>query len=105
MVPCKFHFINLMPAVREAQALAAVTLSVIGIIQSAGLSTLDARSSGIWAAYSLPHLPERIALGIVGSRVISIIIENGRGTTIQETAVEPGSLQSRILVNQSVGSF
>ena len=85
--------------------MAAVTLSVIGIIQSAGLSTLDAQSSGIWAAYSLPHLLERIALGIVGSEAISIIIENGRDTTIQETAVEAGSLQSRILVNQSVGSF
>ena len=99
MVPCKFHLINLMPTVREAQALAAVILSVIGIIQSAGLSTFDAQSSGIWAAYSLPHLSERIALGIVGSQVISIIRENGRDTIIQKTAVELGSLQSRILVN------
>jgi hypothetical protein len=56
-----------MPTVREAQALAAVILSVIGIIQSAGLSTFYAQSSGIWAAYSLAHLPERITLGIVGS--------------------------------------
>ena len=90
---------------RVALSLAAVSFTAIGIIQSAELSALDVQSSGIRAAYALPHLPERIALGIVGSQVITIIIENGRDTIIQETAVESGSLQSRILVNQSAGSF
>ena len=90
---------------RVALSLAAVSFTAIGIIQSAELSALDVQSSGIRAAYGLPHLPERIAVGIVGSQVITIIIENGRDTIIQETAVESGSLQSRILVNQSAGSF
>ena len=90
---------------RVALSLAAVSFTAIGIIQSAELSALDVQSSGIRAAYALPNLPERIAVGIVGSQVITIIIENGRDTIIQETAVESGSLQGRILVNQSAGSF
>lgn len=94
-----------MSTARVALSVAAVTLTLVGIIQSAELSALDAQPGGIRAAYSLPHLPEQIAVGIVGSLVISIIIENGRDTVIQETAVESGSLQSRILVNQSAGSF
>ena len=83
-----------MSTARVALSVAAVTLTSVGIIQSAELSALDVQSSGIRAEYALPHLPERIAVGIVGSQVISIII-----------AVESGSLQSRILVNQSAGSF
>ena len=94
-----------MSIVRVVLSLAAVSFTAIGIIQSAELSALDVQSSGIRAAYALPNLPERIAVGIVGSQVITIIIENGRDTIIQETAVESGSLQSRILVNQSAGSF
>jgi tryptophan synthase alpha subunit len=84
---------------------AAVTLTSVGIIQSAELSVLDVQGGGIRAASSLRHLPEQIAVGVVGSQVVSIIIENGRDTIIQETAVESGSLQSRILVDQSAGSF
>jgi len=94
-----------MSIVRVVLSLAAVSFTAIGIIQSAELSALDVQSSGIRAAYALPNLPERIAVGIVGSQVITIIIENGRDTIIQETAVESGSLQGRILVNQSAGSF
>jgi hypothetical protein len=45
----------------------AVTLTSVGIIQSAELSALDAQSSRIRAACYLPNLPERIAVGIVGS--------------------------------------
>lgn len=94
-----------MFTVRAVLSLAAVSFTAIGIIQSAELSALDVQSSGIRAAYALPYLPERFAVGILGSQVISIIIENGRDTITQETAVESGSLQSRILVNQSAGSF
>ena len=94
-----------MSTVRVALSLAAVSFTAIGIIQSAELSALDAQPGGIRAAYAPPHLPERIAVGILGSQVISIIIENGRDTIIHETAIESGSLQSRILVNQSAGSF
>ena len=60
---------------RVALSLAAVSFTAIGIIQSAELSALDVQSSGIRAAYALPNLPERIAVGIVGSQVITIIIE------------------------------
>ena len=82
----------------------AVTLTSVGIIQSAELSALDAQSSRIRAAYYLPNLPERIAVGIVGSHVISIIIENGRDSIIPETVGEAGSLKSRILVNETAVS-
>ena len=82
----------------------AVTFTSVGIIHSAELSALDAQSSRIRAACYLPNLPERIAVGIVGSHVISIIIENGRDSIIPKTVVEAGSLKSRILVNETAVS-
>jgi hypothetical protein len=94
-----------MSTVRVALSLAAVSLTAIGIIQSAELSTLDAQLSGIRGAYALPHLPERIAVGILGSQVISIIIENGQDPIIPEAGVEAGSLKSRILVNETAVSY
>ena len=56
-----------MSIARVALSVAAVTLTSVGIIQSAELSALDAQSSRIRAACYLPNLPERIAVGIVGS--------------------------------------